>query len=135
MGGGGLPSPLPFFRAETPLEEVVTMRIFHPAHRTAWSARTTGMPVLVVSGEGVLDILSSEKRAGYWVLPDETRYLVHVYRTGSGHRVLYFLAPTDGLPEVGVVRASDGPDELRSICGRLGIGEGVMNVLSEYLWG
>ncbi len=111
------------------------MRVFHPAWRTAQSARTTGMPILVVSEEGVLCTLSSQKRAGYLEVPDASRYLIHVYRTGGGNTVLYFLEPKDGLPEAAVVRASDGPEELRAVCGRLGLGEGVMNVLSEYLWG
>lgn len=80
----------------------MTKKIFHPLHRTAWSLRTSGFPILAVGPGGkILARLDSRKRAGFIEVPSGTSYLLHLYWTGSGRLILYRYKPEDGLPDDG----------------------------------
>jgi hypothetical protein len=76
------------------------MRIFHPAHRTAWSVRTTGFPLLAVRSNGELvDLGGTRRQACRLQVPEDTVAVLWHYKSNGGYRTTYILEPRDGLPE------------------------------------
>jgi len=110
------------------------IRVFHPAHRTAWSARTEGYPMFGLASEGIVWESWTSKKARYLDLPSNVKLVAWCYRSNRNHSTVYFLLPKDGLPEVACVSSFDEPSDLRSFLEQQGL-LACLERLEDWLWG
>lgn len=110
------------------------LRIWHPEHRTAWSARTSGFPLLGLSPEGIVWRGETSKRAQFLYVPDSTRLIAWCYSSNSGRRSITFLKPENYLPSVRTIHEYESPDDLRVFLEERGLAS-CLDVLEVWLWG
>jgi len=119
------------------------MKIFHPLHRTAWSRRTSGMPLRAVTKDGrVVKIEGgARKHPGYLEVPDDTTLILWFYTTTGGYRQVHVLQAVHGLPDLVVVENKMDPEEARRrIEGALPSGmaeaarRAIVEAVEKWLW-
>jgi hypothetical protein len=110
------------------------MKVFHPGHRTAWSHRTSGYPLVAVRASGGIENLGGTRtRACRIEVPEDTVAILWCYTSGSGRRTVYVLAPENGLPErARIVDDGSSPEEIRAALGAMP--ESALEWVVDRLW-
>jgi len=102
-------------------------------HAWAWSARTTGFPVLVVDKQGnVIAEYRTRKREMYYPLPDGAEAVLRFYISNSGRPSVEFykIVATTGL-EISVLERWSEAEPLLIQCG-FGPETAVYGIVAEF---
>lgn len=113
-------------------------KIFHPHHRTAWSLRTSGLPLVAVTMSGeTVRIGSTRKAAGYIDVPDDAVAILWCYSSNTGRRTVHVLEPRDGLPAIVSIADSNSPNEVDAALDPLPAAarSAAATVVSDWIWG